>query len=381
MEITSVDGEHKGMRVIHGPVRLARLLIIASLFLFSASVWSCDGDIARCIYADGKFAPFEIKFTTETSAAGLNVDVNIYQRLENNFFDDTWQFRTKITGFVYGIYGSIIDSSEFIILPDNSYRTQKFSRKAKAYGVFPIVPTSFKQNFEWSEGDSGYVRSKYKGDWYSYTIDSSVIDQAILPLQLRMDLLKRGPDLGTIVYKASSKKHVDDDFMVRFVKEVELDTSMGAVVTVIYELLKGQHKDRINVVGAGHDLGEIVELVDRLIVLRAMPASKQRDQQLELAGDQLNALLTVDENTIVSISEDEAKSGNGVSSGGQGDDEDESVIDKASEIEEGNARVFFWLSKNHAYLPVKMLAVIDSNSWSRVVIESVAVDDVELPHL
>lgn len=369
------------MRAIDCRVRLAKLFVIAPLVFLSASVWSCDGDIARCIYSDGKFAPFEIKFTTETSAAGLDVDVNIYQRLENNFFDDTWQFRTKITGFVYGLYGSIIDSSEFIILPDNSYRTQKFSRKAKAYGVFPIVPTSFKQDFEWTRGDSGYVKSKYKGDWYSYYIDSSVIDQAILPLQLRVDLVKRGPDLGTIAYKATSKKRVDDDFMVRYVKQVELDTPLGTVVTVIYELLKGQHKDLMNIVGAGHDLNQIVELVDRLVVLRALPESKQRQQQLELAGNQLNELLKVDKNSIVSISEDEAKSGNGVSSGDSGDGEDESVIDKASEIEEGNARVFFWLSKNHAYLPVKMLAVIDSNSWSRVVIESVAVDDVELPHL
>ena len=369
------------MRVIQGPVRLLQRLLIASLSLLSAPVWSCEGDIARCIYSQGKFAPFEIKFTTETSAAGLDVDVNIYQRLENNFFDDTWQFRTKITGFVYGLYGSIIDSSEFVILPDNSYRTQKFSRKAKAYGMFPIVPTSFKQEFNWSRDDSGYVRSKYKGDWYTYYIDSSVIDQAILPLQLRVDLLKRGPDIGTVVYKASSKKHVDDDFMVRFVKQVELDTPLGTVDTVIYELLKGHHKDRMNIVGAGHDLNEIVLLVDRLIELRAAPASAQQKQQLEQAGDQLNELLKVDENTIVSISEDEARSGNSVSSGEGDDSQDGSVIDKASEIEEGNARVFFWLSKNHAYLPVKMLAVIDSNSWSRVIIESVAVDDVELPHL
>ena len=364
------------MRVIQGPVRLLQRLLIASLSLLSAPVWSCETDIARCIYSQGKFAPFEIKFTTETSAAGLDVDVNIYQRLENNFFDDTWQFRTKITGFVYGLYGSIIDSSEFVILPDNSYRTQKFSRKAKAYGMFPIVPTSFKQEFNWSRDDSGYVRSKYKGDWYTYYIDSSVIDQAILPLQLRVDLLKRGPDIGTVVYKASSKKHVDDDFMVRFVKQVELDTPLGTVDTVIYELLKGHHKDRMNIVGAGHDLNEIVLLVDRLIELRAAPASAQQKQQLEQAGDQLNELLKVDENTIVSISEDEARSGNGVSSGDDG--KDESVIDKASEIEEGNARVFFWLSKNHAYLPVKMLAVIDSNSWSRVIIESVAANKMRI---
>jgi hypothetical protein len=282
---------------------------------------------------------------------------------------------------VYGLYGSVIDTSEFSILPDNSYRTQNFSRKAKVYGVIPIIQTSFVQDFNWKSERVGHVRSRYKGDWYSYSIGSGILDQALLPLQLRSDLLREGPDLGTKIYKATSKKHVDDDFMVRFVKEVELRTPLGTVPTVIYELLKGQHKDGRNTIEAGHDINEIGVLLDRLIVLRRSTASDERERETEAIGDQLNALLHVDRSTIVSISEDEVKSRAIESPASQGDGDDASIIDKASEIEEGNARVFFWLSTKHAYLPVKMLAVIDSNSWSKVMIKSVVLDDVELPFL
>ena len=157
-------------------------IFAAILTLYSAFGWTCaSNDVAQCMYADGKFAPFEIEFTTETSAGGLNVDVGISQRLEKGVFDDQWKFRTKITGFLYGLYGSVTDYSEFTILPDNHYRTKKFSRKAKIYGVFPIAPTSFKQKFEWDGRNRGRVKSKYKGDWYKYSVDGTVLDQALLP--------------------------------------------------------------------------------------------------------------------------------------------------------------------------------------------------------
>ena len=365
-------------------LKWANLFAATSLMFFSAAAWSCDGEVTACIYSDGKFAPFEVKFTTETSAAGLNVNVNISQRLEASWFNEHWTFRTKITGFAYGLYGSIIDTSEFSILSDNSYQTQNFSRKAKVYGFIPIVQTSFKQDINWRSARAGHVNSRYKGERYRYTIEPGILDQALLPLQLRADLLRDGPDLGTKVYRATSKKHVDDDFMFRFVKEVELQTPLGTVPTVIYELLKGQHKDGRDSIAAGHDLKEIGELLDQLIALRQSGSGKQQEQQTQAVGEQLNALLNVDRSTIVSISEDDVKSRGVVSAAGEddkGDEDGKSIIDKASEIEEGNARVFFWLSKKHAYLPVKMLAVIDSNSWSKVMIKSVVLNDVEVPYL
>ena len=86
-------------------------IFAAILTLYSAFGWTCaSNDVAQCMYADGKFAPFEIEFTTETSAGGLNVDVGISQRLEKGVFDDQWKFRTKITGFLYGLYGSVTRS-------------------------------------------------------------------------------------------------------------------------------------------------------------------------------------------------------------------------------------------------------------------------------
>ena len=172
------------------------VLVVLLAVLSGGAASACSKNVAGCIYSDGKFAPFEIEFTTETSAGGLKVDVGISQRLEQGLFDDQWKFRTKITGFVYGLYGSIVDSSDFTILPDNRYQTRKFSRKAKIYGMFPIAPTSFKQKIEWSGSKQGRVKSKYKGDWYEYGIDHTVLDQALLPLQMRVDLVNEGPDLG-----------------------------------------------------------------------------------------------------------------------------------------------------------------------------------------
>ena len=358
-----------------------RFLVSALLVLLSTSGWACEGSIAECIYSNGRFAPFEIEFSTETSAGGLNVNVDISQRLEKNLFDEHWEFRTKITGFVYGLYGSVTDTSEFTIRPDNSYRMLKFSRKAKIYGIFPIAPTSFKQKFKWRDATSGHVKSKYKGDWYSYEIDHTILDQAILPLQLRVDLLKDGPDMGTRVYKATSKKHIDDDFMVRYLKEEELKTPLGTVPAVIYELLKGQHRENRHSVDIGYDIQKVEALVDQLIALRKTSSGRQRDEKTQAINDQLNALLKVDTSTIVSISEKDAKSAGKGSGPHQRKNEDKSVISKASEIEEANARVFFWLSKKHAYLPVKMLAVIDSNAWSKVMITNVEIDDHKLSSL
>jgi hypothetical protein len=363
------------MRVSPYFLNIFHVIISTSLVLFSTQAWTCDRNIAECIYSNGKFAPYEVKFSTETSAGGLNVDVGISQRLEKGTFDNNWEFRTKITGFIYGLYGSVVDSSDFTILADNSYQTKKFSRKARVYGMIPIAPTSFKQKFEWDDATTGRVKSKYRGDWYKYGVDHTIIDQAILPLQLRQDLVKEGPDLGIKTYKATSKKHVDDDFMVRYVEEVELQTPLGTVPTVIYELLKGHHKKQMNDVAPGHDISDISALLDQLITLRNAKESKQRDQQIQATSEQLNALLKVDQSSIVSISEDEAKSAR------KSDGDDKSVVSKASEIEEGNARVFFWLSKKHAYLPVKMLAVIDSNAWSKVMITSIEIDDFELSSL
>lgn len=359
--------------------RAFRAGVTASLVGCTSLGWSCGGKVADCIYADGKFAPFEIDFTTETSAGGIDVSVSLTQELKRNTFDDSWQFSTAIKGFVYGLYGSIIDTSEFTVRPDRSYRTEKFSRKARVYGIFPVQSTSFKQNFHWRSEKSGHVKSKYKGDWYAYYIEADVLDQAVLPLQMRKDLMNDGPDLGTRVYRATSKKRIDDDFMVRFVREVTLQTPLGEVETVVYELLKGRYRERAEALPPGHDLAQIDALIDRLIALRRQERSEERERERNATADQLNALLEVDTSTIVSISEDEAKSANKDTidkpQGGK------SVVDKASEIDESNARVFFWLSKSHAYLPVQMLAVIDSNAWSKVRIESVTIDGKDLARL
>jgi len=360
--------------------RLFKAGVAASLLGCGGVSWSCEGSPVECPFTGGKFAPFEVDFTSETSAGGIDVSVGVKQELKKAAFDDdTWQFRTIIKGFVFGLYGSIVDESEFSLRPDLSYQTRSFSRKARVYGVFPVQATSFKQNFFWQNAKSGHVKSKYKGDWYAYYIDAGVLDQALLPLQLRKDLMSEGPDLGVRGYKATSKKRIDDDFVVRFIKQVDLQTPLGQVQTVIYELLKGQHKQRMAELDPGHDLPQILALVDQLIALRKMGNSAEREQRTKAVGDQLNALLQVDPVTIVSISEDEAKSASKDTSDrrrGGG-----SVVDKASEIDESNARVFFWLSKEHAYLPVQMLAVIDSNAWSKVVIESVAIDGHKLARL
>ncbi|MGI9293600.1 MAG: DUF3108 domain-containing protein, partial [Pseudomonadales bacterium] len=288
---------------------------------------SCEIRFVECIYEDGRFAPFRVKFNTETSAGGVNLNVKMSQELEDSWRGDKWNFRTKLTGFVYGLYGSITDDSEFTILPDNSFRSQRFSRSAKVYGMFPVAPTSFKQTIEWHNWQSAEVRSKYKGDWYEYPIQAGVLDQAIIPLQLRRDLLADGPDIGTVTYHATSKKKVDDDFVFRFVKQAEIETPLGRTPTVVYELLKGEHKDRMDHVVAGYDLDEMEQLVDSLIQLRNGPQGSQQEEEIEAIREQLNALLRVDQSSIVSISEEEAKSSAGKSSG----DEDESLVDKASD--------------------------------------------------
>ncbi len=365
------------MQMMYFFKKASAILATATLALLANPGQACEIRVVECIYTDGRFTPFEAEFSTETSAAGVALNVKISQTLETGWSGNNWKFRTKLSGFVYGLYGSITDSSEFTILADNSFRTTSFSRSARVYGIFPVSPTSFKQKFEWDNWESGSVSSKYRGEWYHYPIEGSILDQALLPLQLRMDLLTDGPNLGTRTYRASSKKHVDDDFTFRFVKESEVQTPLGSVPTVIYELLKGQHKARMNTVEAGYDLDKLEGLVDSLITLRKSASGKERDDQILAAREQLNALLNVDASTIVSISEDEAKSGKPAR--GKGDDL--SLVDKASEIEEGNARVFLWFSKKHAYLPVKLLAVIDGNSWSRAVISSIELNDKKLPFL
>ena len=114
--------------------------------------------------------------------------------------------------------------------------------------------------------------------------------------------MSEGPDLGVRGYKATSKKRIDDDFVVRFIKQVDLQTPLGQVQTVIYELLKGQHKQRMAELDPGHDLPQILALVDQLIALRKMGNSAEREQRTKAGGAQLNALLQVDPVTIVSIS-------------------------------------------------------------------------------
>lgn len=344
--------------------RVVSGLLALSLYLGATHAQACEIRFVECIYENGRFAPFKIEFDTETSAGGVKINVGMSQQLEDTWAGDEWQFKTKLTGFVYGLYGSITDTSEFTVLLDNSYRTQKFSRTAKVYGMFPVAPTSFKQSIDWErDWREAEVRSKYKGEWYEYPIEAGVLDQAIIPLQLRRDLIAGGPDIGTVVYTATSKKRVDDDFMFRFVKLADIDTPLGTIPTAVYELLKGEHKAMRDALKAGHDLGEMERLVDRMIQLRQGRESNEQEEELATIREQLNALLRVDKDTIVSISDEEARS-----SAGRGNKEDGSLVDKASEIEEGNARVFFWFSTRHAYLPVKLMAVIDGNSWSKAVI-------------
>ncbi len=358
--------------------KLAHLATATALFCFMAPASACDTYPVDCFYFDGHFLPFTINFSTETSVAGLAVNVGVSQQLQQQRRDDTWSFETKITGFVYGLYGSIIDSSDFTILPDNSYQTRDYARKAHLYGIIPLRSTSFRQKFKWADDGVGEVESHYKDKWYEYNIEPGTLDQGLILLQLRSDLIHNGPDIGTKVYTATSKKHIDDDFMFRFVTEAELQTPMGNVATAVYELLKGEHKKNLHAADSTRDLGEIEQLVEQLITLRQTDPGKQRDIDIRTAEDQLNRLLRVDTTTIVSIAEEDAKA-SGKSLPGKIDDS--SIVSQASEIEEGNARVFIWFSRAHAYLPVKLLAVIDSKTWTRMLISGVSLDSGELSSL
>lgn len=358
--------------------KLAHLSTATALFCFMVPASACEKNYVDCFYYDGKFLPFSINFSTETSVAGLAVNVGVSQQLQQQRRGDNWNFETKITGFVYGLYGSIIDSSDFSILPDSSYQTWDYAREAHLYGIIPLTSTSFRQKFEWGDDGTGQVKSHYKDKWYQYSIEPGTLDQGLILLQLRSDLIRSGPDIGTKVYTATSKKHIDDDFMFRFVTAADLQTPMGNVATVVYELLKGEHKKNLNAADSLRDLAEIEQLVEQLIVLRQTSSGKQRDIDIRTAEDQLNRLLRVDTATIVSIAEEDAKA-SGKSLPGKSDDS--SIVSQASEIEEGNARVFIWFSNAHAYLPVKLLAVIDSKSWCRLLISDVSLDSEALSSL
>lgn len=121
---------------------------------------ACTGDQAGFCHED-YISPYLANFSSQASVAGLDVDVGVSQHLQRHRRGDGWNFETKITGFVYGLYGSITDSSDFSILPDNSYQTRHYSRKAQLYGVIPIEPTSFRQQFKWYEDGTAEVRSRY----------------------------------------------------------------------------------------------------------------------------------------------------------------------------------------------------------------------------
>lgn len=348
---------------------LTHLSTVFTLVFSTMPAAACEKNGAECFYREGKFLPFTSYFSTQTSVAGLKVNLDISQQLKRQRRDDSWNSETKITGFVYGLYGSIIDSSDFIILPDNSYQTQNYSRSAHLYGVIPLTSTSFSQQIEWENNGQGEVRSRYKDKWYEYTIEPGTLDQGIILLQLRSDLLSQGPDIGTKVYTATSKKRIDDDFMFRFVKETELQTSLGNVETTVYELLKGEHKKNTNAAESSRDIGTIEQLVEQLVTLRQSDSGEQRDIDIQTAEEQLNSMLRVDTTAIVSIAEEDARA-----SGIKALPGNNNVVSRASEIEEGNARVFIWFSKAHAYLPVKLLAVIDSKTWTQLMISSVSLD-------
>ena len=338
-----------------GAGRSATFSAAAILSCWVAPALACENGQPACFYRDGQFTPFSVDFSTETSVAGLNVNLSVSQTLQWQESQEQWNFLTKISGFVYGLYGSIIDSSDFSVLPDSGFQTLKYSRKAHLYGVIPLKQTTFHQQFQWRGDGSADVKSRYKDKWYEYGIDPGTLDQGLILLQLRSDLLANGPDIGTITYIATSKKHVDDDFTFRYVKEAALETPLGKVNTVIYELLKGEHKQNSSAADSTRQLGDIEQLVDSLIALRRSNADALATEQA------LNELLRVDTSAIVLIEEEDARASQGKVLPGRG--RDSSIVKQASEIEENNARVFIWLSKNHAYLPVKLLAVIDSKTW------------------
>ncbi len=340
---------------------------------------ACDNGQLACFYQDGKFAPFGVDFSTEASVAGLDVNISVSQTLSWQERGEHWNFQTKITGFVYGLYGSITDTSDFSTLPDNSYQMLNYSRKANLYGVIPLKKTSFYQQFQWRENGLGEVKSRYKDNWYEYDIEPGTLDQGLILLQLRADLLSQGPDIGTKTYIATSKKHIDDDFMFRFVKQADLQTPLGKVATVVYELLKGEHKQNSSAAASTRQLGAIENLVDTLISLRQEDSEIREAVDAQATENALNELLRVDTSNIVLIDEADARASQGKVLTVKGGDS--SIVKQASEIEENNARVFIWFSRNHAYLPVKLLAVIDSKTWVRLMVSQVSIDGTAIAAL
>lgn len=346
------------------------LFLATALAHPAAAANRCAEQATACFDKNGALTPFTIKLATETSAGSVNLSLSITHQLKDNN-DGNWEIRTKLSTFVYALYGSITDKSEFLMAPGQEIPLPlNFSRSARVYGIFPVTATSFKQTFNWeANGKKGTVKSRYRGDWYNYFINSNTTSQALIPLRLRLDLIEQGPNLGTVVYQATSKKNADDDFMFQFVTEQTLDTPLGTARTVVYELLKGRHKVKPTSSNSVEELDQIEKLLNKISYLQKVNQTEESDTELAQARQALNELLLVDQTSIVTISEQEAKS----TAGGKPGSKDGSLVDRASDIDESNARLFFWLSKDHAYLPVKLIAVIDGNSWSRGVISSIEV--------